>query len=874
MAESVKVLVRVRPFIKTEAKECKRSIHVTPGIIKVDPNPHEESNPTKRYKTFHFDKVYGEASQQEEIYRESVSACINDLVKGFNSTVFAYGQTSSGKTHTMMGVSGHKTLQGIIPRAIDHLFREISSETESGNQFVLAVSYMEIYNEKVYDLLKRKKKRLSSRKPLEIRLNKTGFHVPTLTRHVVREKSSMFGLIELGSKNRNVALSSQNSESSRSHSIFTIYLERISETGGGETVVSAKLNIVDLAGSEKFQVKGDDKLKKENAAINQSLNSLGNVIAALSSEEKKWVPYRDSALTMLLKDSLGGNSKTLMLANINPCDRNVFETLSTLRYASRAKRIQNIVTKNVNPKDGILLKLQEEIKILRKLLEEKDSLIKASKDTGMKGEADDMKKEVLLLRKRMDTVIGTIMMGGSAESQVNTSKDASNKRRISLSAEKAFLGEEDSTTTKQEVEALKEETAEKLKRAAEREKEILQALERAKEKESTQKKKLKMLRRRLNRVTGSMLKINPDEYQKMQEEYNQLEKEGEDGGPSIDLGNAMIVAPEDQRQPTLNHEKTEAQIVAEEALANVAAELEEKKKEIKELHHQMDLDQFKAIEAIREWAAEKESEYRHMTEELKKEKDKIILEAKRKENVLNRKVKNAQRHADHLQKKNLILKMGPRKSVYMTMSLNKRLEIMGFTGISGWLIKRGKYNPAFRKRYCRLRAGMDEGEDQLALTYYKDKKSLPKGEVIITIKTKITKGKRDSKNHFEFHIHTPRRRFVFAAETEEMRNNWHKACLCLQQEHNTRAKYKKSNLDNPSGRDSSYFSKISQSGEFHIRLNKRGDLKISPKSHSSRSKLSPRPSLRRVPSGSILEAHLGTGRSKTPTSQNRLSRSF
>ena len=357
------------------------------------PAAHAQMNKRDSWRKFSFDKVWGKASDQAAIYEKSVSRMVKRLLDGFNSTVFAYGQTSSGKTHTMMGVLQNEKLEGITPRLIRHLFDSIGGE--AGHTFAITLSYLEIYNEHVYDLLgKRKKKKDRRRGPhgeiqresLKIRQLKKGFHVPDLSRHVIHKEEEMLSLIRKGARHRSTAATSQNAESSRSHSILVIYVEkgRLCNDGDGSEeiesggIVAAKFNLVDLAGSERFQAR-DSKMQRESASINQSLTSLANVISALTGKKKaKYIPYRDSSLTMLLKDSLGGNACTLMLANINPCDRNVAETVSTLRYASRAKKIKNRVRANQNPKDALLTKLQAEISKLKAALAEKDKMIQVS----------------------------------------------------------------------------------------------------------------------------------------------------------------------------------------------------------------------------------------------------------------------------------------------------------------------------------------------------------------------------------------------------------------------------------------------------------------------------------------------------------------
>ena len=271
-------------------------------------------------------------------------------------------------------------LEGVTPRLIRHLFEMIEQGQEEGSTFIITVSYLEIYNERVYDLLGRRSKKRrggKARESLKIRQRKGGFYVPNLTKHVVTEELQMLSFIDAGSRNRSVAATTQNSESSRSHSMLIIYIEkgRMDQAKGMKNIVGAKLNLVDLAGSERFQGL-NAQMQKESTSINQSLTSLANVIAALTSTKKNtFIPYRNSSLTKLLRDSLGGNALTIMFANVNPCDRNASETVSTLRYASRAKKIKNKPKVNQNPKDALLTKLQGEIRNLRRLLQEKDRYI-------------------------------------------------------------------------------------------------------------------------------------------------------------------------------------------------------------------------------------------------------------------------------------------------------------------------------------------------------------------------------------------------------------------------------------------------------------------------------------------------------------------
>lgn len=285
--------------------------------------------------------------------------------------MFAYGQTGCGKSHTMQGPDDTTLLsqRGIISRSFEHIFDAIAVST--GARFLALVSYLEIYNEQIRDLLC----------PDEAHSNLSlkeipgeGVVVQNLSTHAVHTSEECEKLLIEGNRNRAVGVTLMNAGSSRSHSIFTISLEQITVTGLNDTeeptIKKGKLNLVDLAGSERQSKTGaaGERLK-EATKINLSLSALGNVISALVDGKTKHIPYRDSKLTRLLQDSLGGNTKTLMIGCIAPSEFNYDETLSTLRYASRAKNIHNKPRVNEDPKDTMLREYQDEILKLKKQLE-------------------------------------------------------------------------------------------------------------------------------------------------------------------------------------------------------------------------------------------------------------------------------------------------------------------------------------------------------------------------------------------------------------------------------------------------------------------------------------------------------------------------
>lgn len=303
------------------------------------------------------------------------------MLEGYNGTIFAYGQTGCGKSHTMQGpdippdlilTNEQMSQRGIIPRSFDHIFEAISVTT--GVRFLPLVSYLEIYNENIRDLLNPTTP--SSTLILKEQPNE-GIVVQNLSSHAVHTAEECEQLLTIGTKNRMVGATLMNAGSSRSHSIFIINVEQITTSNGNScsteemaTIKKGKLNLVDLAGSERQNKTGatGDRLK-EATKINLSLSALGNVISALVDGKSKHIPYRDSKLTRLLQDSLGGNTKTLMVACISPADYNYDETLSTLRYASRAKNISNKPTVNEDPKDAMLREYQAEISKLKDMLQ-------------------------------------------------------------------------------------------------------------------------------------------------------------------------------------------------------------------------------------------------------------------------------------------------------------------------------------------------------------------------------------------------------------------------------------------------------------------------------------------------------------------------
>ncbi|KAG2464027.1 KIF4 protein, partial [Polypterus senegalus] len=354
----VRVALRCRPLVPKEIDEgCLSCLTFVPG----EPQVIVGNN-----KPFTYDYVYDPMTEQEEVFNTSVVPLLTGLFKGYNATVLAYGQTGSGKTFSMGGTytsaQENEPSVGVIPRVIKRLFQEKSKRQDCETTF--SVSYLEIYNEEILDLLCTAKDKPS----INIREDpKEGIKIVGLTEKDVCSAPEMVGCLEQGNAARTVASTAMNSASSRSHAIFTITIELRKEQDKS-IICRSKLHLVDLAGSERQKkTKAEGDRLKEGININRGLLSLGNVISALGDESKKgsFVPYRDSKLTRLLQ---GGNSHTLMIACVSPADSNMEETINTMRYADRARKIKNKPVVNVDPRAAEMQRLKQQVQELQVLL--------------------------------------------------------------------------------------------------------------------------------------------------------------------------------------------------------------------------------------------------------------------------------------------------------------------------------------------------------------------------------------------------------------------------------------------------------------------------------------------------------------------------
>eukprot|EP00051_Salpingoeca_urceolata_P018835 m.267969 g.267969 ORF g.267969 m.267969 type:complete len:1177 (+) comp19290_c0_seq13:198-3728(+) len=375
-AAGVKVAVRVRPFNSREEKRNAKLIIAMDGNVTTIQDPSKPDEPPRKF-TFDYSywshdgfvKREGDEyllpaddryADQERVFRDLGQGVLDNAFAGFNTSLFAYGQTGSGKSYSMVGYGANT---GIVPVTCEHLFRAIVESESTTKRFQVTFSMLEIYNERVRDLL------VANPPPSGLQVRQRGrggaFFAVGLTRVPVASYDEINRRMEQGTKNRTTASTNMNATSSRAHTIVTIQFDQITLEGGRETTKSSEINLVDLAGSERASSTGaqGDRLK-EGSAINQSLSALGKVISALADEslgkQKVHVPYRESMLTRLLANALGGNSKTVMIAALSPADINHDETLSTLRYADRAKKIKTKAVINENPTDKLIRELKEE----------------------------------------------------------------------------------------------------------------------------------------------------------------------------------------------------------------------------------------------------------------------------------------------------------------------------------------------------------------------------------------------------------------------------------------------------------------------------------------------------------------------------------
>jgi hypothetical protein len=424
-AENIKVIVRCRPLNSKETESgYKPCVDMNLGESTVQVN-HVCGDPDR----WTFDGVVNNSYSQKDVFNQFIMPMVDSVMEGFNATVFAYGQSGSGKTHTMTGKLDVEELRGIIPRTFDHVFNVMREQQQAhpGRTFGVSCTFVELYNGKIHDLLAKQQV------PLTVKENKDKtFFVQGVNIPQVKFPEDLARHMEEGTDRRRVASTDLNADSSRSHSLFTLIIDMIdTDEDGTSRSVTSKFNLVDLAGSERQSKTGaaGDTLK-EGCNINLSLSALGTVIDTLV-KGKGHVPFRSSPLTMLLKDSLGGSSKTVMFANIGPSEHNLSETVSTLRFADRAKQIKNKPVVNLDAKDQKIQELTDQVSDLKEKLKQFESVGVAK----MEEELESLRERVGELEIDLDNAVN-----GREADQVE-SQQARDSLTAELNSAKSELAE-------------------------------------------------------------------------------------------------------------------------------------------------------------------------------------------------------------------------------------------------------------------------------------------------------------------------------------------------------------------------------------------------------------------------------------------------
>ncbi|XP_050307362.1 kinesin-like protein KIF14 [Anthonomus grandis grandis] len=410
---NLSVAVRIRPMNASELAVigAEDVIRVKDKQIIVCP-PKYNHHSTSIDHTFSYDQIFWSVdesnpiySKQEDVFMTIGIPLLNSAFKGFNACLFAYGQTGSGKSYSMMGKNmcdindiDSEDFSGITPRFCRELFRRVS-DLEPEATISIDVSYFEIYNEKIHDLLASPAQN-SSRVALKVREHPVlGPYIVDLTTHTVKSYAELRDFLIMGNRNRAVASTSMNDFSSRSHSIFSIEIGQSKSLDDTDSSRRSKVSLVDLAGSERLGSSFNNEEKmKQGVYINKSLLTLGKCISALAEQKRnQFIPYRDSVLTWLLRESLGGNSLTSMLATISPSSTHLDETLSTLRYACQARAIINRARINESPHDRLIRELRSEVERLRALrqdYERRSSCSHSSINSSRDSEVEDIKLQL------------------------------------------------------------------------------------------------------------------------------------------------------------------------------------------------------------------------------------------------------------------------------------------------------------------------------------------------------------------------------------------------------------------------------------------------------------------------------------------------
>eukprot|EP00051_Salpingoeca_urceolata_P014469 m.184198 g.184198 ORF g.184198 m.184198 type:complete len:1198 (-) comp18095_c0_seq2:232-3825(-) len=447
--KSFKVVVRVRPKIERESK-CQMCVNVTSkSKIVVTKTPdckstsERPSTSKQQCHEFGYDRVFDTESSQDDVFSTAVRPVVQSVLEGYNGSIIAYGQTGTGKTHTIEGsLKGDD--RGIIPRTAHEIFDYIHDAAEAASQWLVRVSYLQIYNEKIFDLLNE-----HSKDSLRIRESADGgVYVETLTEHVVRSATDVYNLLLKGKAQRTTAQTRLNRESSRSHAVFTVIIEHSTGSEEAPNVTVGKLHLVDLAGSERYNVTDDEKHQKETQNINVSLSAFGKVVLALTSRSQSaHTPYRDSKLTRILQDSLGGNCKTTMITTVSPASVSYLETVNSLKFSNRAKSVKNVAVVNEDKSESAMLSAyQTEISRLRRMLKQGQgnghtssapAEAIASQLAQREQEVQAAQEAKQLLQQQIEELQGKLLSGGTRIEETDEFQEAVSRERERLQKEQS-----------------------------------------------------------------------------------------------------------------------------------------------------------------------------------------------------------------------------------------------------------------------------------------------------------------------------------------------------------------------------------------------------------------------------------------------------
>ncbi|XP_034373046.1 kinesin-like protein KIF21A isoform X11 [Arvicanthis niloticus] len=694
---SVRVAVRIRPQLAKEKIEgCHICTSVTPGEPQVF---------LGKDKAFTFDYVFDIDSQQEQIYTQCIEKLIEGCFEGYNATVFAYGQTGAGKTYTMgtgFDVNIMEEEQGIISRAVRHLFKSIEEKKTSAikngvppPEFKVNAQFLELYNEEVLDLFDTTRDIDAKNKKSNIRIHEDstgGIYTVGVTTRTVNTEPEMMQCLKLGALSRTTASTQMNVQSSRSHAIFTIHVcqTRVCPQTDAENVtdnklisessqmnefetLTAKFHFVDLAGSERLKRTGaTGERAKEGISINCGLLALGNVISALGDKSKRatHVPYRDSKLTRLLQDSLGGNSQTIMIACVSPSDRDFMETLNTLKYANRARNIKNKVMVNQDRASQQINALRSEITRLQMELMEYKTGKRIINEEGVESindmfhenamlqtENNNLRVRIKAMQETVDALRARITQLVSEQANQVLARAGEGNEEISNMIHSYIKEIEDLRAKLLESEAVNENLRKNLTRATARspyfsassafsptilssDKETIEIidlakkdLEKLKRKEKKKKKRLQKLEesgREERSVTGK--EDNADTDQEKKEEKGVSEKESNE----LDVEENQEVSDHEDEEDEEEEEEEEDDIEGEESsdesdsesdekanyqadLANITCEIAIKQKLIDELENSQ-----KRLQTLKKQYEEKLMMLQHKIRDTQLERDQVL----------------------------------------------------------------------------------------------------------------------------------------------------------------------------------------------------------------------------------------------------------